>query len=117
MKGPPITVSCDCGQRRDVPYGETWTCEDCHRRWNTAQVPVQEYSGIMTTMRKERIKVMVVALGTGALFLILTVFVSGAFLLLVPVALSGWYLGYMPLWRKRLRRQVRDLPTWDLTPE
>jgi hypothetical protein len=31
--------------------------------------------------------------------------------------LAGWFLGYMPWWRRKLRRQARSLPKWKLHPE
>ena len=55
MKGPPITVSCHCGEVRHIPYGEAWTCEKCGRRWNTAQIPAEDYWGIMREMRTYRL--------------------------------------------------------------
>src|SRR5712691_8002156 len=42
VKGPPITVKCDCGRVSLVPYGATWTCEDCGTRWNTSQIPAEQ---------------------------------------------------------------------------
>jgi len=63
VKGPPITVSCKCGEVRHVPYGETWQCEKCGRRWNTAQIPAEDYWGIMREMRNYRLVVIGIALG------------------------------------------------------
>ena len=68
VKGPPITVSCKCGEVRHVPYGETWTCETCGRRWNTAQIPEAEYWGIMREMRNYRLVVVGIALGLAVVF-------------------------------------------------
>ena len=31
MAKPPITVKCECGEKRDLAYGERWTCETCGR--------------------------------------------------------------------------------------
>jgi hypothetical protein len=36
---------------------------------------------------------------------------------MLPVVLAGWYLFYMPLWRAKVRRRARSLPTWQLHPE
>ena len=30
-RGPPITLTCDCGERRYLRYGERWTCEKCKK--------------------------------------------------------------------------------------
>ena len=62
MRGAPITIRCDCGQVERVPYGQTWTCPDCGRRWNTEQIPAEEYWGIMREMRRYRLQVVGVAL-------------------------------------------------------
>jgi len=38
VKGPPITVTCDCGERTELFYGERWTCPSCGRTYDTRQV-------------------------------------------------------------------------------
>ena len=117
VKGARITVSCDCGKVNYLDYGATWQCEDCHRRWNTAQIPADEYWGLMREMRDGRIRVIGVALATGAALLVLGVVLSQGFLLLLPITFGGWYLVYMPRWRRRLRLKARAAPTWTLRPE
>src|SRR5215204_1128307 len=39
LKGPPITLTCECGQKRDLPYGERWRCEQCGRTSDTNRIP------------------------------------------------------------------------------
>lgn len=117
VKGPPITVRCDCGEARPVPYGERWTCERCRRTWNTAQIPADEYWGIMRAMRRYRLSVIGVALGLALVFAALAVFVSESLFLLLPVILGVWFVWYMPFWRRRVRRHARALPKWNLHPE
>jgi hypothetical protein len=102
---------------KHVPYGETWTCEDCGRRWNTAQIPAEDYWGIMRDMRRMRMTVIGIALGFAVIFGLLALFVAESLFLLLPVVLAGWFLGYMPLWRRKLRRKARSLPKWKLHPE
>ncbi|HEX2371413.1 MAG TPA: hypothetical protein VHI33_02240, partial [Solirubrobacterales bacterium] len=46
LRGPPITVTCECGEKRDLGYGEAWACDGCGRRWNTARIPPQQYEAI-----------------------------------------------------------------------
>src|SRR5512132_777091 len=72
MRGAPITIRCDCGQVERVPYGQTWTCPVCGRRWNTEQIPGEEYWGIMREMRNYRLQVVgvSVAFGVGAAFVL-----------------------------------------------
>ena len=62
VRGAQITVRCDCGGIGYVPYGERWECRTCHRRWNTGQIPAEEYWGIMRDMRRMRISAIVTAL-------------------------------------------------------
>jgi len=117
MKVPPITVRCDCGVQAHVTYPETWTCEGCGRRWNTAQIPAEEYLGILREMRRFRFTAIGAALVLGGAFSVLALVVSQSFFLLLPPVLAGWYIIYMPLWRKKVRRRARSLPTWQLRPE
>lgn len=110
-------MRCDCGEVRYVPYGETWTCEGCGKRWNTAQIPEEAYRGILLEMRNRRLRLMAVTLLAVAVFALLAIVVSPTILFLAPILLMAWYVIYMPLWRRKLRRRMRELPTWQLTPE
>jgi hypothetical protein len=111
MKGALITVRCDCGEVKYLAYGEEWLCEKCGRRWNTSQIPADEYWGIMKEMRRYRLNVM----GVAAIVLGLTLGIQ--FFMLMPVVLGFWFIVYMPRWRQKVRRRSRSLPTWKLHPE
>ena len=117
MKGPPITIACDCGEMRHVDYGETWQCEKCGRRWNTNQIPSDEYWGLLKDMRRLRLAVVGIALGLTLVFGLLALLVSQSLLLLLPVVLAGWFIWYMPWWRRKVRRRARSTPKWNLRPE
>jgi hypothetical protein len=117
MKGPPITVKCDCGNVNHVPYGDAWTCERCKRRWNTAQIPHDEYWGIMKQMRWFRFQAMGVAVAIAVTFFLLGATVEKRFFVLAPLVLGAWFLFYMPQWRRKVRAAARNLPTWKLTPD
>jgi Flp pilus assembly protein TadB len=117
MREPPITIRCDCGETRQVPYGERWECEGCGKRWNTAQIPADEYHGILREMRRFRLSAIGFAVVIAVVFVASAVLVSQSLFLLLPVVLTGWYIFYMPLWRRRVRRRARSLPTWQLHPE
>lgn len=117
VKNPRITVRCDCGSVRHVPYGERWECEDCGRRWNTADIASDEYYGILRDMRRIRLQAMGAAVVFCGAFAALAFTVAQSLIFLLPVVLAGWYLLYMPRWRRRLRQRVRSLPTWKLHPE
>jgi hypothetical protein len=117
MRGPPITIRCECGEVREVPYGERWRCEVCRRSWNTSQIPAEEYWGLMREMRRLRFSVIGVALGISLVFGLLALLVSTGFILLLPLVMGAWFLWYMPWWRRKLRRRIRTLPKWQLHPE
>jgi hypothetical protein len=110
-------VKCDCGKVEHVPYGERWHCPSCGREWNTNQIPADQYWGIMREMRTYRLQAIGVALGIGALFLVLALFAGPRAFIAAPVVMSAWFLFYMPFWRLKVRRRSRSLPTWQLTPE
>jgi len=117
MKGAPITVRCDCGATEHVAYGERWICERCGRRWNTAQIPAEAYWGIMREMRRYRLTVVGVALAIAAVFALLGTVAGSRFFVMMPLALGFWFLWYMPMWRRKVRRRARNLPKWQLRPE
>jgi Flp pilus assembly protein TadB len=117
MADPPITIACECGEMKHVPYGETWECEQCGRRWNTNQIPPEDYLGIMRDMRRLRLSVIGIAFGIAAIFGLLALLVAESLFLLMPVVLAGWFIWYMPWWRRKVRRRARSLPKWNLHPE
>ena len=117
MKQPPITIACECGATKEVPYGERWQCERCGRRWNTQQIPATEYEGLLRSMRRFRLEVLAFALAAAAVFVPLIVFVDAAFIFLTPMAAAAWLFLYLPFWRRRARRAARDAPGWELHPE
>jgi hypothetical protein len=117
VRGARITVRCDCGGIGYVPYGERWECPTCHRRWNTGQIPAEEYWGIMRDMRRMRISVILTALAFVVPIMALAAFTGLQLLLLLPVVMSFWFLFYMPRWRRRVREQARSLRRWKLHPE
>ena len=117
VRGAPITVKCDCGEVRYVAYGQVWDCPACHRRWNTGQIPAEEYWGIMREARRDRLKMMVVAAAFALGFAALALAMGPAAWGLTPVVIGAWFLLLMPRWRRKLRAQARSLPKWQLRPE
>ena len=107
MKGPPVTVRCDCGDVQYVPYGETWQCERCGRRWNTALIPSEQYWGVLREMRRYRLQAMGVAVAIAGTFVALGITMGQRFFVLAPVALGAWFLWYMPQWRRKVRAAAR----------
>jgi hypothetical protein len=116
MRGARITVRCECGDIRYAEYGENWQC-GCGRRWNTGQIPADEYWGMMREMRAERFRIMALAVVFAAAFGLLTMAVGRRAFAAAPVAVGLWLLVVMPRWRRRLRGKARSVPKWNLTPE
>jgi hypothetical protein len=116
--GPPIAVTCECGEKHDAAYGEVWTCERCGRRWNTNQIPAEQYDVIRRTQLRFRALPVLfgVLVASLALFFMLTGNTFSVFFLL-PVALSVWFVFLRPVHRRRYRRAIADLPRWELKPE
>ena len=117
MRGAQITVRCDCGDVGYVAHGERWRCDKCRRTWNTAQIPADEYWGIMRDMRQLRIRVIATALGITVPVVALALILGLRLLLLLPVLMSFWFLFYMPRWRRQVRERARNLRRWKLHPE
>jgi hypothetical protein len=118
LRGPPISVTCECGEKNDLAYGEEWRCGTCGRRWDTRQIPREDYDAIRRTQLRFRILpvtlgLLVLAL---AMFFTLTGNVFSVFFLL-PVSLMTWFIFIRPVHRKRYRAAIADLPKWELHPE
>ena len=117
MRRPPITIRCECGESRDVAYGELWRCERCGRSWNTQQIPVEEYEGLLRRMRRHRLEVLAAVAIGAAVMIPLILVVSARFILLIPTLMAGWLFLVLPFWRRRYRRTARNAPRWQLHPE
>jgi hypothetical protein len=117
LSKPPITIKCECGEKRDVAYGDRWQCETCGRTWNTRQIPAEEYEGLLRRVRRHKWE----ALGTmaiGAAILVpVIVFVDPSAIFLVPLVMVGWLFVFLPYWRRRYRATAHDAPRWELHPE
>jgi hypothetical protein len=118
VRGPKITVSCRCGEKRQLSYGERWTCETCGRTWDTHQIPVEQYAAIRATQLRYRrvpMAISVVALAC----IVAGVLVGKAFggLIIVAVAATTWSMFFRPIHSRKYRAALAQLPTWELTPE
>lgn len=115
VKGPPITVTCECGEKRELAYGERWECESCGRSWDTGRIPADQYDQI----RRLSLRFRAVPVAFGAIVALLAIFftltgnIFGVFFLM-PVALVLWFVFLRPLHRKRYRAAIKTLPRWEL---
>jgi hypothetical protein len=115
-RGPLITVTCECGQRRELHYGEVWRCDGCGRRFDTNKIPVEEYAAIRRTqLRYRRFPLLA---GLILLAAMIVFFIAGrTFSALVAAAffLASWAVFGRPFFRSRYRRKLaKDLPTWNI---
>jgi hypothetical protein len=117
MRKPPITITCDCGDAKEVAYGERWECERCGRSWNTQQIPAEDYERLLRRMRSLRFEALGVALVIAACVIPIIVFVSTSFIFVVPVVAAAWLFIYVPKWRRKARTVARNAPQWELHPE
>jgi hypothetical protein len=118
LRGPPITLDCECGESAEVRYGEQWQCPACGRRYDTARIPREDYERIRRTQL--RFRILPVAYGiffsAVAVFFIATGNAFSVFFLL-PISLMAWFLLIRPVHRRRYREAIADLPQWDLRAE
>jgi hypothetical protein len=118
VKGPPISIRCECGAAREVPYGERWTCEACGRTWDTGQIPPDEYAALLRPVRRYRLLVLGPPLALSAVLIPLAVLVDVRFAFLLFVLVMGFALLVVPLLRRRASDRVRgSTPRWALRPE
>ena len=117
-KGPPITVTCECGERRELAYGERWQCESCGRSYDTNRIPPEQYDQIRKLSMRFRVLPVGFALlvALAAIVFTLTGNIPGVFFLL-PVALVTWFIFIRPVHRKRYREALKGLPRWELRAE
>jgi hypothetical protein len=115
-KGPAITVTCECGQRRELQYGERWQCEACGRKFDTNKIPLEEYAAIRRTQLRYRMLPLI----SGVLLLVAMIlfWIEGrAFSALIAVAflLASYSAFGRPFFRSRYRRALsKNLPTWTI---
>ena len=117
MSKPPITVKCECGQTRELAYGERWRCEKCHRSWDTGQIPAADYEGLLRRVRRRKLEAIGLALVLAAILVPLIVFAGTRYILLIPIVAAAWLFIYLPFWRRRVRRAASSAPRWELYPE
>jgi hypothetical protein len=118
LRGPPISVTCECGEKRELAYGEDWTCESCGRHWDTNQIPAEQYGAIRRTQMRFRVLPVVYGLlvAGGAIFFTLTGNIFSVIILL-PFSMLLWFYFIQPVHRRRYRRAIAELPRWELRPD
>lgn len=117
LGGPPVTVSCPCGQRRDLAYGDRWAC-GCGLRWDTGQIDAAQYRRLRSVQWRFRLLPVGLGLVTGLLaVLFIATGHTFSLVLLLPTVLIGWGTVLRPLHRRRYAAALGELPRWRLRPE
>lgn len=115
LRGPPVTVTCSCGRKTKLPFGSSWTCENCGRSWDTSRIPRDEYEAI----RRLQLRFRVLPVLLGLLVVALAVFFTltgnaRAIFLLLPIALLGWFGFLRAPHRRRYREAIARRQKWTL---
>jgi hypothetical protein len=117
-RGPPITIGCECGERRDLHYGERWTCEKCGRIWNTQRIPLEEYAELRRTQLRFRwIPLAAAGLVIAALIALIVLGKAFSGILLVALAAVAWSTYGRPQWKRRYLEAIANRPSWTIEPE
>jgi hypothetical protein len=115
-KGPLITVTCECGERKELRYGEVWRCEACGRRFDTNKIPLEEYAAIRRTQLRYRLFPLIA--GLILLAAMIAFFIAGrtfSALVFGAFLLASWGMLGRPFFRSRYRKSLRkSLPTWNI---
>jgi hypothetical protein len=117
-RGPLITLTCKCGEVRYLRYGERWKCEKCGRSWNTLRIPLEQYAEIRRTQlrfRRVPLAISVLSLACLVAFVVIGRAVGG--LILVGFAATAWSMFVRPLHKRRYRKALAKLPSWEIEPE
>jgi hypothetical protein len=114
-RGPPITVKCECGERRELRYGERWRCEGCGRNYDTNRIPVQEYTALRRDRVRDRILPSIVIAAATAIALVF-VLIGRPLAVIVVFPLTGfvWSSFVRPARRRRQYQAIADRPRWKL---
>jgi hypothetical protein len=114
-RGPPITVKCECGQQRELRYGERWRCDGCGRNYDTNRIPADEYASFHRNRVRDRFLpgAVFLALGGAVLAFVLTGYPFGAILIVGAVGFM-WGTFVRPVRRRRQYRAIADRPSWKI---
>jgi hypothetical protein len=117
VKTPPITVTCECGEVRALAYGSRWECETCGRRWNTEQIPAEEYASVYRAVRRYQRQAVLFVVVMIAIFAPLVVFVDIRLGFTGLIVVFAWAFLLRPRQRRRIAEATRARTRWQLEPE
>jgi hypothetical protein len=117
-RGPPITVTCECGEKRELRYGERWRCQGCGRSYDTNKIPLDEYASMRRARVHDRILPSAVFLAVAAIALAFVL--SGrpfAAVVVVPLVGFVWGSFVRPARRRRQLKAIAERPRWKLNAD
>jgi hypothetical protein len=117
-RGPLITLTCECGERHELHYGEQWQCEKCGRIWNTNRIPIEQYAQIRRTqLRLRRVVLALLALAVVAIvaFILIGRVLGG--IILVAIAALAWRQYLWPRQKQRYIESIDERPSWEIEPD
>jgi hypothetical protein len=117
VRAPEISVVCECGEKRSLPYGARWECETCGRRWNTAQIPAEDYQRVERAVRRYRLEAIAFAVVIVAIFAPLVVLIDVRIGITGLIVFFAWAFLFRPWQRRRLVAAAREGARWELRPE
>jgi hypothetical protein len=114
---PKITITCDCGEKHKLAYGDDYVCE-CGRAWSTKQIPAADYEAIRALDRRYR-RMGWIGIGGFALICIAVGLTRPISLLfLIPAGMMTWFTLFRPMVRRRHWRAIQALTRrWTLRAE
>jgi hypothetical protein len=118
VKGPRITVTCECGHQTRAHYATRFDCEGCDRTYDTSRIPPGDYERLASVVR--RFRYMGWAFGSVLALLALWLVTQGQiFVTLIGMMsiLFVWWSYGRPFVRGRYHKALTSLPRWDLTAE
>jgi hypothetical protein len=117
-RGPRITLTCKCGEKNYLQYGETWTCEKCGKRWNTRKIPLEQYAEIRATqLRFRRVPIIISVLSLACVVVFIVAGKPFGGLILVGFAATAWSMFARPFHKRKYREAIAKLPSWEIEPD
>jgi hypothetical protein len=114
-RGPPITVTCECGEKRELRYGQRWRCEACGRSYDTNRIPEEEYASFRRNRVHDRIlpSIVFAVVAAVALAFVLTGRPFAA-IVIVPLVGFPWGTWVRPKRRRRQYKAIAERPRWQI---
>jgi hypothetical protein len=117
-KGPPITVKCECGQQRELRYGDQWRCDGCGRGYDTNRIPIDEYAAFRRDRVHDRIVPSLVFAGLAAAVVAFVLIGRPiAAIMVFAVVGFGWGTFVRPARRRRQYKAIADRPRWKISAD